>query len=262
MGSTMKLSSILPATALVAGFAAAGTAGAADLLEPPILEVPEVITQTGGWYLRGDITYDFSEVEQPRYYVNGPNGTPTELRFKSYDLEDAFNIGAGIGYQINDWSRVDLTGEYVFDAEFDGSTCSTITICTDKSSVSKFKLLANAYVDLGTFGGINPYVGAGIGGTYVMWDDLTNVNGSPPAVGGGTFIHPGESSWRFTWALHAGVAYEIAHNVKLDLGYSYTRIEGGDFFRTATAFTGNNGVQGYDDGFNDHVLRAGIRYSW
>lgn len=263
MGSTTKLTLILPAALIATAAAGSTSAVAADLLPPPIIEVPEVITEPrGGWYLRGDITYDFSSIDQPRYYVNGPNGTPTELRFQSYDLEDSFDIGVGIGYNINEYLRADLTGEYVFEADFNGSTCGGVVVCSDTSSVSKFKVLANAYVNMGQFGGFSPYVGAGLGGTYVMWNDLTNVNNNPPAVGGGTFTHPGEDSWRFTWALHAGVSYEFTHNMAVDLGYSYNRIEGGDFFRVATAFTGNQGVQGYDEGFEDHVFRAGIRYSW
>ncbi len=39
-----------------------------------------------------------------------------------------------------------------------------------------YSLLANAYVDLGTYGYITPYVGAGIGGTYVKWDKLRNTS--------------------------------------------------------------------------------------
>ncbi len=41
----------------------------------------------------------------------------------------------------------------------------------EKATVSTLKLMANAYVDLGHFNGLTPYVGAGIGGAYVTYKD-------------------------------------------------------------------------------------------
>ena len=58
MGSTKKLTSMV--AVLAASIALPGVANAADLLEPPVVEVPEVVTQAkGGWYIRGDISLRF-----------------------------------------------------------------------------------------------------------------------------------------------------------------------------------------------------------
>ena len=277
MSSTKKLTSIWAAV-LSAGIAMPMAANAADLLvDPPVIEAPEV-KSAGGWYLRGDITYDTYEMDNPNFSV--PGGT--QVSFASADTDDAFDIGFGVGYQFNEYFRADLTGEYVFSSDFTGSTtgfcdaaaeaagelnCASV----DTSSFTAFKVMANAYVDLGKFNGITPYVGAGIGGAYITWDSLTNAGtctqitvACPTGTGytgdatSSTFtdVHSGESSWRFAWALHAGASYDISHNTKLDFGYTYSRIEGGDMFQ----WLDGSGTQGHDEGFDSHVFRAGIRY--
>ncbi len=277
MSSTKKLTSIWAAV-LSAGIAMPMAANAADLLvDPPVIEAPEV-KSAGGWYLRGDITYDYYDMDTPNFSV--PGGT--QVDFASADADEAFDIGFGVGYQFNEYFRADLTGEYVFESDFKGTTigfCDTAAQAAgelncsseDTSSFTAFKVMANAYVDLGKFNGITPYVGAGIGGAYITWDPLTNVGTctqitvdcptgpgytGTTATSSFTDVHSGESSWRFAWALHAGASYDISHNTKLDLGYTYSRIEGGDMFQ----WLDGSGTQGHDDGFDSHVFRAGIRY--
>jgi len=245
------------------------------LVDPPVVQAPEIITQpAGGWYLRGDITYDVNRLDNPTYSVPGAPGT--EVTFTSAEASDSFDIGLGIGYQINENFRVDLTGEYVFSSDFTGSTagfCDAAALAAgdlncasvDTSSFTVFKLLANAYVDLGNFNGFTPYVGAGIGGAYVSWDALSNTNtctvtaiGTPcPAGFPTTDVHGGTESWRFAWALHTGFSYDMTSNMKLDLGYTYSAISGGDMFQWLAPGTG---TQGYDQGIDTHVFRAGIRY--
>ncbi|MEP1209694.1 MAG: outer membrane beta-barrel protein [Rhizobiaceae bacterium] len=275
MSSSKKMMAMVPAALLAAAIVQTGTANAADLLvDPPVYEAPEIVTKSyGGWYLRGDITYDFHEVEGV-HYTNGWGNSS----FYSSEADDSFDLGIGIGYQINEYFRVDLTGEYVFEADFEGSTygycdyqafldgdlnCSS----SDTSSFDMLKLLGNAYVDLGNYGGFTPYVGAGLGGAYVRWDDTESVNtctftvtncpGAAPATSSvSSATQAGTESWRFAWAVHAGFSYDIAHNTKLDLGYSYSRVEGGDMFQWA----GTGGTQGYDEGIESHIIRAGVRY--
>ena len=60
----------------------------------------------------------------------------------------------------------------------------------------------------------------------------------------------------------AGVAYDLTRNFKLDLGYKYRRIEGGDMFRwdEATAALGATGAQGSHGDIDQHEVRVGLRY--
>lgn len=231
------------------------SANAADLLEPAVIEVPEVVTEAkSGWYLRGDITYDFQEIDDAYAFTNVPTG------FRTTDLDDAFDLGIGVGYQITDYFRVDATLEYVFEADFNGTfDCGACAggVTNESAKVSQLRLLANAYADLGTFNGITPYLGVGIGGTHVEVTDYTQSSAVPPQ----SPRHRNEDSWRFTYALHAGLSYAISHNVKFDLGYSYADTEGGPFAGYSLD-TNISDPQIYDEGIESHIIRAGLRYSW
>jgi opacity protein-like surface antigen len=240
---------------------------AADIIEPPIVEAPppviEPVAEFGGWYIRGDIDYHWSDLRGTEYITYGVdafgNPLPGTSSFDTAELDGAWSLGAGVGYQITRYLRADLTADYWFSADFNGSTtgvCNGV-VCTstDTSSYSAWLLLANAYVDLGTYHGFTPYVGAGIGGAYVKWDDLHNT------IGPDTIVHEGSSNWRFAWALMAGTSYCLTNNLKLDVGYRYTNINGGRMFELAPT-TGPGAGPGFDDGFNVHEARAGLRYDF
>ena len=51
-------------------------------------------------------------------------------------------------------------------------------------------------------------------------------------------------------------------NFKLDLGYKYRHIDGGDMFAwdAATAAAGAIGTQGTDGDIDQHEVRVGLRY--
>ena len=51
-----------------------------------------------------------------------------------------------------------------------------------------------------------------------------------PLAVGSTSVNGGDDGWRFTYALMAGFAYDLTTNFKLDLGYKYRNIDGGDMF--------------------------------
>jgi opacity protein-like surface antigen len=242
--------------ASVAGLAA--PAFAADPYYPPIEDpapgpVYEEQASVGGWYLRGDIDYHWSDFRGGSYILYGTPGEEGE--FETGELKGAMSLGAGVGYQINNHFRTDLTADYFFKSDFEGSTegfCGLVP-CTsrDTTSYQAWLLLANAYVDLGTWHKITPYVGAGIGGAWVKWDTLRNVDLN------GEFEHEGGKGWRFAYALMAGASYCVTDRTKLDLGYRFSHIEGGRMFDYAVG-----GGPGFDDGINVHEVRGGLRYQF
>lgn len=275
MSSKLKLKAVVPAAMMAAAVANTDTASAADLLmDPP--PPPEIITvATTGWYLRGDIGYNFNTIGKPEY--NAPWGGTIPM--VTGHLDDGWQIGLGVGYQIDEIFRVDLTTDYIGETKFLGSTagfCDALAVpagvpncsSTEATMYSGWKFLGNAYADLGTYGGFTPYVGAGIGGAHITWKDLnsrTTCDGTvfacPPSfpnVNGGTigYSQKGSTSWRFAWALHTGFSYDLAHATKLDIGYSFNRIEGGPMWQWANI----GGDQGYDKGIDSHTIRAGLRY--
>ncbi|RJT41025.1 porin family protein [Mesorhizobium waimense] len=257
-------------TARMALFAAllAGVAGpvfAADFVEPPVVEQapPPVAYQEpadfGGWYIRGDIDYHWSEFGGGDYTTYSGTAPQNPGSFASGSLKGAFSAGAGVGYQVNRYFRTDLTFDWMGKSDFRGSTngfCTGGTVActsTDTSSYSAMLLLANAYVDIGTWHGVTPYVGAGIGGAWVKWDTLHNTDLD------GSFEHTGGKGWRFAYALMAGASYCLTDQVKLDVGYRYSHINGGKMFEYASD---SNVGPGYDHGINVHEVRGGLRYQF
>lgn len=247
-------------------------ANAADLVPPPMVEVvPEITTiATGGWYLRGDIGYSHTSVDGVRYY----QGTPTLTgSFEDHDVGGSWMLGGGIGYQVTDYFRVDATVDHHFWADFDGSSAKNVTNCGTATGVCSYEdtadlalttVMANAYIDLGNFSGFTPYVGGGIGGAIVHWSDLENneicVSGDCTGSAGDS-EHDGNGEWRFAWALHTGVSYDLTANMKLDAGYTFKHIEGGNMFSFESG-NANSGYQGFDGDIKVHTVRAGIRWSF
>jgi len=229
---------------------------AADYIEP----VPEVVVAppaVGGWYLRGDVGYSWNRFKRTKFATIDDCDTcgPATGGFDSNtlygDLKGSFLLGGGVGYQVTDYFRTDLTLDYMTRSKFKGhtaGTCANIDPCSDdRGHYSALSLLANAYVDLGNFGGVTPYVGAGIGGTRVKWSNLDDVMNNT--------TQEGAANWRFTYALMAGASVDLTQSLKLDAGYRYRHVNGGKMFE------GNPGIgDGYDKGMNIHDVRVGLRY--
>ena len=247
---------------LLAGFT--GHAFAADMPQP-VEEAPPPVVEAapasvgGNWYIRGDIDYHWSRFGGGNYTTYSATPPQIEGSFATGSLKGAFSAGAGIGYQIDDHFRTDLTGDYLFSSDFHGSTdgfcgiAQTPCVSSDTSSYSALLLLANAYIDIGTWHGVTPYVGAGIGGAWVKWDTLHNTDDD------GSFEHTGGKGWRFAYALMAGASYCLTDRVKLDVGYRYSHINGGKMFEYASD---SNVGPGYDRGINVHEVRGGLRYEF
>jgi opacity protein-like surface antigen len=273
MKSSLRI--ILPLAAL-----APLAANAADY-DPPIFveEAPEYVpVEVGsGWYLRGDVGYVFdSGIDGVEYTVFDPIAVADEpASFTSASIDTDFTWGGGFGYRFTDYFRADATIDG-FRADFSGSTASDQscdpldpedTTCRSENSseVSAVSVMANGYVDLGTYVGITPYVGAGVGMSYVSWSNLNDTTYCVDGVADtcamtdpvGSTSHGGVDGWRFTYALMAGVAYDISKNFKLDVGYKYRNIDGGDMFGWDSGDTFGDGSHGNID---THEVRLGLRY--
>ncbi|MDB5551444.1 MAG: hypothetical protein JWL86_1428 [Rhizobium sp.] len=249
-------------------------------LPPPVEEAPEytgTISGVSGWYIRGDLGYNASlDAGKPSWQdYNAGKNSYDNVTFDSARLDGNFNLSTGAGYQFNDYFRTDLTLDY-FKTDFEGksernSPCSGFqnpgTSCryNHTDSLASLGLLANAYVDLGTVWGLTPYVGAGAGVASVDWKGMTT---SKYCVGNNCTNTKykaeeteGIESWRFTYALMAGVSYDIAPRTKLDLGYRYANIAGGDMtnYSEGDQTKGAKNPKAKDDGIGRHEFRAGLR---
>jgi len=221
--------------AIFAGAAVAAaftSANAADL--PPVMQARPIAPvhveeMTGGWYLRGDIgvgkqsfkNFDFTQTNQAFVW-------PASWRIDQQEMGDTSFIGAGLGYQWNSWLRVDATAEFRAKAKFKAvgsytEFCAPGQRCFDvyDGSHSAVVVMANAYIDLGTWMCLTPFVGAGAGFAY---HKVSAVHDVGYVAGGTTGFGYGQSDFtesKFAWALHAGVAYSVNNNFKMELGYRY-----------------------------------------
>src|SRR5437868_9799898 len=175
----------------VSTFALAGAAAlvvssgalAADLAAPyqPIAR--------GGWYLRGYIG-------QSNQFVNSIShpSFATAQQFTFLDkggFDSAPFYGAGVGYQWNSWFRTDVTGEYRGKASFHAlDRYFNAGYFTNDYSASKSEWVAlvNAYIDLGTWWSITPYIGAGVG---VAFNSIEHFRDTNVIAGGGGWADTG-----------------------------------------------------------------------
>jgi opacity protein-like surface antigen len=212
--STFALAGV---TALVVGSGAL----AADLA------APYQSIATGGWYLRGYIG-------QSNQFVNSIShpSFATAPQFTFFDkggFDSAPFFGAGVGYQWNSWFRTDVTGEYrgkasfhALDSYYDTGAAAYRT--NDyTASKSEWVALANAYIDLGTWWSITPFIGAGVG---VAFNTIEHFRDTNVIAGGGGWADTGTQT-SLAWALHAGASYRASQNFAVELSYRYLNVGNG-----------------------------------
>jgi len=199
---------------------------AADLaIAPPPMYSPPPPADFGGWYLRGDI----GMTNQRMKSLDNPDPNAALFTSVGMGFDSATLFDVGVGYQFNNWFRADITGQWRGKANFHGSQFTDAfagSALVDNYSASKSEavFMANAYVDLGTWWCVTPFIGAGIGTSYNrisgFRDDGTGSTfgvARPPSV---TYAAD-NGKWNLAWAVHTGLAYKVTPNVTLELGYSY-----------------------------------------
>ncbi|MBS8260944.1 porin family protein [Roseibium polysiphoniae] len=224
---------------------------AADLPAPVIEHIPEV-PAAGGWYLRGDIGYKV--YNEPNTTFNGNSGL---LRYDREELDDAWMIGVGVGYQFTDYFRGDLTIDYETKAKYSGRgpcVCVAPGYSIENADIDVWTVMLNGYVDIGTWHNITPYVGAGIGASYVNVSGYNSVNpdGTTPSYDGSN------GEWNLAWALMAGASYAVTNNWSVDAGYQYRNLGTGKSVKIHDA--GNTRVEFKD--ITAHEFRLGARYTF
>ena len=220
------------------------TAAAATDLD--IINAPEIDVSRSaaaqGWYVRGDLGYaGWTKAGRASVTQSGVSTDFDEGRFSH-----PVSFGAGLGYQFGDIVRVDLTADFSRD-DFEGSAACAGGACTFKADYSTVGLMVNGYADLGTFAGFTPYVGAGLGATYLDWRDA-----ACSGAGCTSASLEGKNDFRFTYALMAGASVDLAPRVKLDVGYRFSDTAGGAAFSAGA-------MDVRDDGLRKHEFRIGLR---
>jgi opacity protein-like surface antigen len=220
-------------------------AGAASLLSsmafaadmpiapPPMSYAPPA--DFGGWYLRGDIGFSNQTVKNVLDTNASAYNNVAVSQTSSFGSGGIYDVG--VGYRFNNWFRTDFTAQYRGKTNFTGLDVVTGTgpfagfVGTDAYTATKSELLflANAYVDLGTWWCVTPFIGAGIGTARVSIADFTDTG---DFIQGGlqkhSFNYAGQASqWNFAWAAHAGLAYQVSPGLTLELAYSFVSMGNG-----------------------------------
>ena len=261
--------------ALVLGAIASSAALAADMLPGPAPQLgsQERLEFGTGWYLRGDISW--AREKTPVIFPDGSLGQSTKV-------QNGYTFGLGGGYKFNSWFRADMTYDYLKEVNVDARsanfTCydainpindingNVVALHAQENScysrqqgrLTRHVLLANGYFDLGSWSGVTPYVGAGVGTSYgrvsanYNWyyaanDNVYNANlfypnPSPiPEVwldaNGNVIPRPvnnfgvqnresilNRRNFNLAWALMAGLAYDVSPNAKIDMGYRFLNL--------------------------------------
>lgn len=285
---------IRAAVAAILAWPAGGLAArAADMNMPPAYdqgdEASPMVELGTGWYLRGDLNTQYTQV--PAKFLEPADQLAL---FGLPAVHGSIGIGGvggdlGVGYVFNSWFRVDLTAGLnpylkraapgiifngttpmppIWDANTGATSCvysattvNSVTVynytaCTASpyGSLTAQDYLLNGYVDLGTWWGMTPYVGAGAGVANVQASanvDYKYMNGKPygdhghnthcfadPSSSSGTGLTcayygypngrgPNAGGINFAWALMTGLAFDIGPHVKLDISYRYKNLGSG-----------------------------------
>lgn len=285
----MKVLTFLACAGLTA---AAGPAAAADLFgtapppSMPVNQAPTTFEVGSNWYLRGDIglsadqapSFSMAAISTP---AAGPGILPFSSALGSSKWRDDISADIGLGYRFNNWLRFEGTYEYrtgpaghntnsvicptaltpepVAGPPYNGYLYDTSSTCTSNLYLHQRNstVLASAYVDLGDYWGITPYVGAGAGlnanmingsvgytidatgtpyfadlsvpsgpgSTPKVWvDSAGNVLPTQPNIG---FTNQNwnrsinVTHYSMAWALMAGVGIQLSPSATLDIGYRY-----------------------------------------
>eukprot|EP01037_Dinobryon_pediforme_P013416 gene13416-13530_t len=252
----LKFSALLAAIGFGATFFGCGhlVAQAADLNLPPVpsfSDKPESMQEWGsGWYLRGDL--GFAKDTQPP--INA------DLSYtNSANARSSWSGTIGFGNKINSWLREDTTFELTNGMNSNGITATTKTCQTgatlnsdgitytavnsqcygqQHASLNRWNVMQNAYLDLGTWYGMTPYIGAGVGlshfttaGSVAYYVSGTGQSYHPTWTDGSgthtvswdrTYTPKGTS--QLAWSLMGGLAIDASDHVKIDIGARFANL--------------------------------------
>ena len=249
---------LLAAASLAGSLATLGVAKAADLDgfygDAPPPEAETKVEFGSGWYIRGDIGVTRTQNVAPNgvsFNTQDPTviPVPPTLSFTP-SSKVGYTASLGAGYEFNHWFRAELMtdfheplktsyqgGSLKCPGGFNAAGVQEQEGCSPHytASLKNYDVLVNGYLDLGTWHGITPYVGAGVGMAFGHYSssvaftqsDGTSYNINPVDPTTGTVYHADLDTassgtyYNFAFALMAGVSIDVYDHTKLDIGYRY-----------------------------------------
>jgi len=225
----------------VLGLLVSNAAFAADM--PGMLPPPSAATflpplpASWGWYVRGDLGGYWGTMGGAQSAPGFPSPTDNSI-------DNGFVGGVGAGFKAG-WVRSDATVDYTA-MKYSGTIATPGDVSAKVDAVTA---LFNGYLDLGTWYGLTPYIGAGAGVANLRTHDYSST-AAPPFAGGLS-----NSQWKFAYAVMAGAGYSIAPNIVLDAGYRYVN------FGDVTTASDSVGAMTLKN-LAAHEVRVGVRWSF
>ena len=208
------------------------------------------------------------------------------------DESSLFTGSIGMGYHVNDYLRVELNGgilpptnsanmrgwQPLATARHSSPTSSATSIpsrhsqpcdLSDNASNKGYSVMANGYVDLGTYVGFTPYIGGGVGVAYnkyyrsigardcveVLGQFSRRLEGSSVTTLRDMKVQPTpRAKFSLAYSIGAGFSYQVTKNVSVDLGYEYFSAPGAKF----VAYDG--GAFNIRKGVDYQTVKLGLRY--
>jgi opacity protein-like surface antigen len=171
----------------------------------------------------------------------------------SANLSDGFGMGLGVGYNF--------TKNYRAEFEISRTKYDLQSIVSDDGSrvrdssgdIAFYNFMLSGYYDFEKRGKVTPYIGAGIGASYLRLSDI--VIGVDSSLGSNRepFFDSSKVAWIPTGMFAVGATYEIDKDLSLD--FSYRLGASGDLSGSRSEGSGDTGL------LINHNISAGIRYN-
>jgi outer membrane protein OmpA-like peptidoglycan-associated protein len=204
-------------------------AGAALVASAILIAPDSSAQQTNGLYIVGGLGAN---------WLRDADTTGTGVNTK-YEFETGWAGIVGVGWGYGNGIRVELEGGYRTN---DVDKASTGTANGDTNAWS---LMLNGLYDVNTGTSFTPYIGAGLGLARVKFDDVT-------VPGGTTRIDDSDTTFAYQGLL--GIAYTLAPQWKIDLGYRY-------FVAHDPEFNASTGAK-VESEYRSHTVLLALRYEF
>ncbi|QIP05887.1 outer membrane beta-barrel protein [Bradyrhizobium symbiodeficiens] len=229
---------------------------------PPMYAPVAPPADFGGWYLRGDVGMTNQRAKSIESAL--PAGYSKTTEGLGFDSAGLFDLG--VGYRFNNWFRADLIGQYRGKSNLHGSDNVVgpgfVGVNNYSGSKSEWVVMANAYVDLGTWWCITPFIGAGVGGSYNKISGFRDDGVSySPGLNNSVAYFADNGKWNLAWAAHAGLAYRVNPGFTVELAYSYMNLGDGapgNYRLFDNSASGPTSIKVRD--ITSHDVKIGVRW--
>jgi opacity protein-like surface antigen len=250
-------------------------------------DAPMMRSPAGPCYMRGDVGYSASRRPNASWPVstftrtyNGADlASSTSYGDSNFNyigdqitdakLDSAMFGGVGLGcgsgsrgirgeVMLNHTASRKFTGvphNFSFNEVFTAPTVTPPPTFVDPmhTSVKSTTLMFNGYKDLGSFGGITPYLGAGVGVSYNQMSEVYFTD-NPYLIN----RIQGASRMSLAWSLMAGIGYQLNERAILDVGYRYMDYGKAVSGQVDSVNTVNPAIRIND--ITAHEFKVGLRY--